>query len=457
MNYERVVPFLDAVNGNHVISRRTAVRLLVTTAFSLPALTSDSTQINIPTKLIHSDPIFPNSRELSQEELIAKITSFETEKGYRRLTFEEAKAIVPIIAAAYTKAPPKARSNAEFLTERIFIVRGYENDAQKATDANSDFSTNFAVRQFMQDYPGVHLTEDDKKRIGKYALGGNVAGWVGDKGAYVLLTNINDVINKNAYVENTGRLRNTEWEEVPLGNGSLSCQPSSPAVFFRGAIFHELKHLDSRERGKTQPFSDSIIRAYNYLWHEYNLGSFFYFPDGYSWQFGVALNVKHGMQSMGLAVNNTGLLEFSTDTIAAMKTFALGLDYVMPAYDMKPDYENFISVIRQAGITNENFAQLYYDSQLEIFYDRIAKGAKNIQFDAYLDELIFSIMRLTLENRPIPAFIKFSWGSSFGPDWRKYKEYYPGVDATQYQYTDRFTERPPKNHQWVCVAPILKK
>lgn len=416
----------------------------LTLGLNLPIF-ADYTKRQVAT--LKENPVF----ELSREELIHLTTQFEARAGYSTLTFEQAQAAVPLLTALYCKAGNPTRLNAKDLARKVYIVRGYSDEKQRIAQQNSTLENNSVVQQFLRDYPHVSLSYIELDAIRGYSLSGHVLGWAGEnnRNAFLMLSAVNSVVDPKTYIE--GHLKNTEWQQIPE-DGKLICQDSRPAVTLRTVAWHELTHVDSGDGISSFDLDPSIMESYRLLSIEFHPDSPTAFINGTTLQFGNQLFASHPQND----IYDIGLREFSTDMLAAIKSFSVGLPYVMSAYDMQQDYGNLLKVLSQIKLTPSQFSSLYYASQLKEFFALFANGASNTNFGSPIEMYTFAAKLWTLENALYGGKSKREpWGSSYGPDWSNFKPHFPQVDATAYHYNDKFSDKrvkPLRGDAWNCLA-----
>lgn len=387
--------FLDTLLTRRELLKRTAGLTLVTASGGL---------------LTHKETV---------RETLPSIRHFEKELGDRPLTFEQAKAYVPIVTDLFVKSVPtdlavKEIKQSTFILQDKFDFEEDQDGDHPVTFPTGEVLNSRTIEQLLIDYPRINITysvaqgilEDvyEKKetlafvsrplpevyKICSYDCGPVEPEY--PRQIFLFLNRINtaDAYQLPRFEEQTALLQFDDFDH------QVDCRMQQPAVGFRTTLLHELVHFD------TDPIDQGI------------------------WYGGQGVS---GFSVMAMfSPNAYALEEFVADYFPARISAFNDLPF-RTGYSHEPhDFVNFQRILDQSGISDGELYRLHKSSGLLPFLDTVASGAKHPPFKSQKE-----FFRL---SNDLFDMLTGEGTESFSPNWEALQPYFPAVDANEYQYFD---------------------
>lgn len=339
---------------------------------------------------------------LRQSKVALPLDDQERGIGLNSLKFEQAKGLVPQIAALYSEST-KSRQKPDEIVANTFIVRGdFYWKGELIDDVPiQDLYALEGIANFREDYPNFDLTEERVKDLASAFRGTNIffstIAFVSEENhVFISLDQINRPDPDPAFSE--------------IGH-TVNCETASPAIKLRSTLLHELVHreVDAKERPADPKVAAAINRHFKESWEVKT-------------QKGFKVNAKNIKYDYETALLNL-LDEFITDYIATNASLANGLKYT-PSYTPS-DYTNLEVILRAADISPLELHRLHRASDLGEFLRKLGRGIRQNPFapgrKSSLDQ--------GLE-------IAYVLSGSIPIQWEKLQENFPKVDPARYGYPD---------------------
>lgn len=387
--------FLDTLLTRRELLKRTAGLALVTAGGSL---------------LTHKE---------TASETLPSIRRLEKELGDKLLTFEKAKAYVPVVADLFIKSVPTDLTRDE-ITESTFIIQDkFDVEEDQKGDNPVTFPTgevlhSRTIQQLLIDYPRINITYSVAQGVLKdlyenretlafvsrplpevYKTCSYDCGPVEPEYPRQIFLFLNRINTAAAYQlprfeEQTALLQFDDLDH------QVGCKIQKPAVGFRTTLLHELVHFD------TDPIEKGI------------------------W-FGGEGVYGFGVMAM-FSPNAYALEEFVADYFPARISAFNDLPF-RTGYSHEPhDFVNFQRILDQSSISDRELYRLHKSSGLLPFLDKLTEKAQHANFKSRKE-----FYRL---NNNIFDMLTGEGTESFSPDWKKLQSYFPSVDTNEYQYFD---------------------
>ncbi|MBI2034929.1 MAG: hypothetical protein HYT11_04320 [Candidatus Levybacteria bacterium] len=359
------------------------------------------------------------TRRSTENEAINRIRRFEQELGDRPLTFEDAKAYVPVVADLFIKNVPTDLTVHE-IAQSTVIVRETPGSLEEDQAGNHEipFSTgqvlnSRTIEQILIDYPkldmpynvaqgilrGVYNNDATLAFVSRqlpevYRMCSVVCGQyesASDTQVFLFLDRVNNAANFQmpGLEEQTPLLQFNDFDH------QVDCSIQQPAVGLRTTLLHEFVHFDI----------DPVEKG--------------------AWINGDGI-LGFATISMFFSLHGNALEEFVADYIPARISAANNLAF-RTGYEHEPhDFVNFEKILAQTGIKDEQLYRLHKSSNLLTFLNNLAENVQQPDFEGRKE-----FYRLGHE---IFDMLIGKGTESFSPDWQRLKSYFPAVDTYEYQY-----------------------
>ncbi|MDP2693020.1 MAG: hypothetical protein Q8O88_05265 [bacterium] len=365
-----------------------------------------------------------NIQQDTISQTLKTLKEFESGVGDRPLTFEQMQKYLPLVARLFISESHSKRKLQDILNNTYIVRRDFSDEEESKKEFISAFlgspiiESSSVINQLQLDYPNLKLSEKTAKGI-VIRMGLGAVAWVdaeNDK-IFIVLDRINNGDTSfKVKVSEDIQYDSPLWQFNGFGN-VVACERPIPAVNIRSVYLHELVHYDAeREWRKLEGvFVHAYEQAYNSDRGSANKASF---TSGQKSNF--IIDISSGQQSEHI---ETGFDELVTEYLATKMSIKHGLSYTHGYHGKHTPYElaNLEEILKQANITDDELFESHRLSKIEEFLEKVAKGAKNINFVSREQMLIFGIRRFLI------------W-SSLPNLWGDLKKYYPGVDVNNYQY-----------------------
>jgi len=347
----------------------------------------------------------------SGESSLNKIKRFIELKGDNPVEFEEAVELVPVISDFLVEIEKSPRIPKE-LADKVYILR------------SSDRS------QFLKDYPAAFLPGVLPKETFDLLpiMSMHKNAWVDSEGNIFVNLSVSNYIPE----EPEGKVsRGLQY----FGEGPvLECQKLRPVIKFISVVIHEMIHCEGGDLWK--PLDQELLES----WKRVR----FFSPH-----LDEPAEKKNFIVRFGAHDIYNEFNELSTDYRVAKICIEGGLPYFL-RYPVPVDVYNLGVVLKVAGISYEEFRDMYRTSNIVGFLEKFAKGAC-VEFSSREELLDFGVRRLyisadekkrsaILSGKPVDTNISF-----FG-----FGKFFPGIDEGKYQYDLRNT-LPSDNVKSGCI------
>lgn len=386
-----------------------------------PPSDPNTTQI-LPTESFSPDIIsIPKTniqKEVANEiDNAEKIRNFISETGQTPITFEQARDIVPSLAALF--AETGQRFTPDQFTDRTYVVEEGLSKKDKKYAHNVGFyvepeTDNFNIpifKELQNDYPelepGVDVFPEDAVSIYRLLEEGNVLGFTtSTDNVFVYLKATNGV---NRYAD----LLNLQFDNFD----NPSCSKAQPSALFASTVLHELGHLNSPNTN--EPLNRAVFDSAEL----FNLG----FKPNYSEKRGFSLYFARSDTKQEIFKQQyiSGLDEFVVQHIANSISINNDIPVVTVGFNAPKDSENFQAILDQAGISIEELAFYHQHSDLDSFIIKIVDSIQGGVFESKSEKIRFGLELFA----PLMKNV-YGWENKFG-------RYFPGVDTKYYKTNTR--------------------
>jgi len=350
------------------------------------------------------DAVDPKSaRLIADGALVGRVKDFELEQGDKRLSIEDAREYVPVLAEFFNSAAPSGLSTEELLSHTfVYSSDGSELKSNPNIAPIEELRNTNLIRELQLAYPDLTLSDDEVRRIAGQTLGS------------ILGTPLAYVFKNKLFMNMTGiaSVRGPSFDKI---ENELDCQISKPAEQFRSIFLHELAHLSADLTDPSTWRTPSLAFAEHYVGNQQKISD--PEPSG-----GFGFTVMLDDKRIGVSVG--GFEEITAHYIAARISEDNVLRFITNSYDPH-ELSNFERILGGAGIDTKELLTLHRTSDLEGIVRLFAKSAKRpkkMNGDAasfeeqVIDEVIFAI-----EN-------------STPPSWYSLKDYFPKLDPNRVDY-----------------------
>ena len=350
------------------------------------------------------DVVDPKSaRLIADGAVVGKVRDFEREQGDKRLSIEEAREYVPVLAEFFNSAAPSGLSTDELLSHTfVYSSDGSELKSNPKTAPIDELRGTNLIRELQLAYPDLVLSDDEVRGIASQTLG-NI---LGSPLAYVF---------KNKLFMNMAGIATVKGPSFDKIENELDCEISKPVEQFRSIFFHELTHLSADLADPSTWKTPSQAFAEHYVGNQQKISE----PEASGgFGFSVMLDGKRVNVSAG------GFEEITAHYVAARLSEENGLRFITNSYDPH-ELSNFERLMGGAGIDTQELLTFHRTSDLEGIMRLFAKSAKRPKKlnesaasfeEQVIDEVIFAI-----ENSTPPA-------------WYSLKDYFPKLDPNRVDY-----------------------
>lgn len=123
------------------------------------------------------DVVDPKSaRLIADGAVVGKVRDFEREQGDKRLSIEEAREYVPVLAEFFNSAAPSGLSTDELLSHTfVYSSDGSELKSNPKTAPIDELRGTNLIRELQLAYPDLVLSDDEVRGIASQTLG-NILG-----------------------------------------------------------------------------------------------------------------------------------------------------------------------------------------------------------------------------------------------------------------------------------------
>lgn len=382
-------------------------------------------------------PVHPTPHPEKKTSIVDQIMAFEKTQEDQPLTFEQAKNYAGLLAEFFVESGPVQMDSGE-IASSIFILRPSNTNQPESTEAilaklrdkNYNPLTHDSVAQFAKDYPHIELTDEEARQVIFLTRVGKSNGVVLNGKAFVVLPDTTG--HQNTKLAGLVPIVEYQWQYTDL-TATPMCQVETPIVRFRSDLLHEMVHLDVESTPWT-PLEEEILAADRKIASP-RMGQHAIFArfdqeiiSAQKRHFSVRVEKRLRMpDSEPSSEKQHQLTEFITDHLSLARSTRHGLPFTI-ARGTPIMHANFARLLQQADISQDSLYQLYRQSQIMEFLEKIAQATQNIELPTTEDQLKFALRYFSFWHLPE--------GLSNEPDEKSLLPYVPTLDPNWYNYVD---------------------
>lgn len=340
-------------------------------------------------------------KDTKSRDIVRKVKAYEEGLGDRYLTFEEARDFVPLVAQLFSENTGSWQ-NPEDITNHTFLIwqkpPAISNVDLETTDISEVFASDW-FRQLKDDYPNLVLTEEVVRDILTVFWYRSTSAWIQENNIFILNYQHREELAKAL---TNGFLPQQYQEMAPKTN----CFPTTPAVWLRSSLLHEMSHRDTIREPK--PLESEVLESFEKQL-ERTKGR-------------ITHGEKHGfwidlISEKGTKIPFRGLEEFFAMYMEVKISVNSGLTYSIGPGPTPLDIYNFGLILQQAEIGDDELLTLHREANVREFLLRIRKAAKNRNANSERNALDFG-----------------AWVATNVGAWEDIKPYFPKLDTNSYAY-----------------------